>query len=150
VLKYGKRLEELSVPERHEMRKAMKKMRYGIEFFGSLYPKDAVKPFLKRMKKLQDIFGYLNDVAMAETLPEMSNVTGKNALTPPDKPSASSSAGTRPRARPCGSTPRAIGMRPRMYRSSGRKHHPQIGGRVPERVVYHICFASGLICKHQT
>jgi triphosphatase len=32
------------------------------------------------MKRLQDIFGYLNDVAMAERLPEMSNVTGKNAL----------------------------------------------------------------------
>jgi len=70
VLGYGKRLEELSIEERHEMRKAMKKMRYGIEFYGSLYPADTVKPFLKRMKKLQDIFGYLNDVAMAETLPD--------------------------------------------------------------------------------
>lgn len=70
VLGYGKRLEELSIEERHDMRKAMKKMRYGIEFFGSLYPSDMVKPFLKRMKKLQDIFGYLNDVAMAESLPE--------------------------------------------------------------------------------
>ncbi|WP_420339539.1 CHAD domain-containing protein [Roseibium sp.] len=81
VNKYGKRLDDLTIPERHEMRKAMKKLRYGIEFFGSLYPKDAVKPLLKRMKRLQDIFGYLNDVAMAERLPEMSNVTGKNALT---------------------------------------------------------------------
>jgi len=70
VLGYGKRLEDLTIEERHDMRKAMKKMRYGIEFYGSLYPKDTVKPFLKRMKKLQDIFGYLNDVAMAETLPE--------------------------------------------------------------------------------
>jgi inorganic triphosphatase YgiF len=70
VLRYGKRLEDLTIAERHEMRKAMKKMRYGIEFFGSLFPGDTVKPFLKRMKKLQDIFGYLNDVAMAETLPD--------------------------------------------------------------------------------
>lgn len=80
VLGYGKRLEKLTIPERHEMRKAMKKMRYGIEFFGSLYPADTVKPFLKRMKRLQDIFGYLNDVAMAETLPERCKVSGKNAL----------------------------------------------------------------------
>eukprot|EP00903_Cladosiphon_okamuranus_P022345 g20550.t1 len=80
VLKYGKRLEDLTVPERHEMRKAMKKMRYGIEFFGCLYPKDTVKPFLKRMKKLQDIFGYLNDVAMAEQLPVKCKVSGANAL----------------------------------------------------------------------
>ncbi|MEM5583513.1 CYTH and CHAD domain-containing protein [Roseibium sp. AS2] len=81
VLKYGKRIEGLSVPERHEMRKAMKKMRYGIEFFGSLYPADGVKPFLKRMKKLQDIFGYLNDVAMAETLPEKYTATGPQSET---------------------------------------------------------------------
>ncbi|WP_305987864.1 CYTH and CHAD domain-containing protein [Roseibium sp. MMSF_3544] len=80
VLRYGKRLEELTIPERHDMRKAMKKMRYGIEFYGSLYPHDTVKPFLKRMKKLQDIFGYLNDVAMAETLPERCKVSGKDAL----------------------------------------------------------------------
>lgn len=69
VLRYGKRIEDLSIPERHEMRKAMKKLRYGVEFFGSLYPRERVKPLLKRMKKLQDIFGYLNDVAMAEELP---------------------------------------------------------------------------------
>jgi len=80
VLKYGKRLEELTIPERHEMRKAMKKMRYGIEFFGCLYPQDTVKPFLKRMKKLQDIFGYLNDVAMAEQLPAKCKVEGENAI----------------------------------------------------------------------
>ncbi|GAB4528570.1 MAG: CYTH and CHAD domain-containing protein [Roseibium sp.] len=79
VLKYGKRIEALSVPERHEMRKAMKKMRYGIEFFGGHYPADAVKPFLKRMKKLQDIFGYLNDVAMAETLPDRYTASGPGA-----------------------------------------------------------------------
>ncbi|KZM51048.1 CYTH and CHAD domain-containing protein [Labrenzia sp. OB1] len=79
VLTYGKRLEDLSIPERHEMRKVMKKMRYGIEFFGCLYPKDKVKPFLKRMKKLQDIFGYLNDVAMAERLPQAYTASGPQA-----------------------------------------------------------------------
>lgn len=78
-MKYGKRLEDLSIPERHEMRKALKKMRYGIEFFGCLYPEDTVKPFLKRMKKLQDIFGYLNDVAMAEQLPLKCEKAGATA-----------------------------------------------------------------------
>ncbi|MCK7612271.1 CYTH and CHAD domain-containing protein [Roseibium sediminicola] len=80
VLGHGKRLEELSIPERHDMRKAMKKMRYGIEFFGCLYPADTVKPFLKRMKKLQDIFGYLNDVAMAETLPDKCRALEKKSI----------------------------------------------------------------------
>jgi len=71
VGKYGNRIDELTIPERHEMRKALKKMRYGIEFFSSLYPASDMKPFLKRMKRLQNIFGYLNDVAMAETLVDL-------------------------------------------------------------------------------
>jgi inorganic triphosphatase YgiF len=78
VLSYGKRIEDLSIPERHEMRKALKKVRYGIEFFGCLYPKNTVKPFLKRMKKLQNIFGYLNDVAMTEQLPVTCSLSGRN------------------------------------------------------------------------
>ncbi len=79
VYKYGARIDELTIPERHEMRKALKKLRYGIEFFGSLYPASDLKPFLKRMKKLQDIFGYLNDVAMAEKLAALPVSAGKNA-----------------------------------------------------------------------
>ncbi|MEP3045498.1 MAG: CHAD domain-containing protein [Roseibium sp.] len=80
VTRYGKRLDELSIPERHEMRKTMKKMRYGIEFFGGLYPKKTVKPLLRRMKNLQEIFGYLNDVAMAEKLPDLTTAKGKDAV----------------------------------------------------------------------
>lgn len=79
VFRYGARIDELTIPERHEMRKALKKLRYGIEFFGGLYPKADLKPFLKRMKRLQDIFGYLNDVAMAEKLASLPGVTGKDA-----------------------------------------------------------------------
>lgn len=78
VLRYGKRIEQLSIPERHEMRKALKKMRYGIEFFSCLYPAKTVKPFLKRLKRLQNIFGYLNDVAMAEQLPDICSKSGKS------------------------------------------------------------------------
>ena len=64
----GKRLEELSVPERHEMRIRLKKLRYACEFFQSLFPKKRTKPYLDRLSALQDIFGHLNDVATAETL----------------------------------------------------------------------------------
>jgi CHAD domain-containing protein len=38
------------------------------EFFGSLFPARKVKPFVKELKRLQDVFGYLNDVAMAKAL----------------------------------------------------------------------------------
>lgn len=68
VADFGKRIDGLDVPERHEMRKALKKLRYGCEFFASLYPKSQRKPFLTHLRHLQEIFGYLNDVAMAEKL----------------------------------------------------------------------------------
>lgn len=71
VAAYGKRIETLTVEERHAMRKAMKKLRYTVEFFRSLYPKKRVKPFLDRLRALQDMFGYLNDVAMAEKLTDL-------------------------------------------------------------------------------
>ncbi len=66
--RYGRKIDDLDIPERHEMRKALKKLRYGVEFFGSLYPRKEVKPFLKQLRTLQDVFGYLNDVAVAEKL----------------------------------------------------------------------------------
>ncbi|WP_439530278.1 CYTH and CHAD domain-containing protein [Pannonibacter sp.] len=66
--KYGNQLDTLTIPERHDMRKALKKFRYGLEFFAALSPKGARKSYLKRLKSLQDVFGYLNDVAMAEAL----------------------------------------------------------------------------------
>ena len=61
-------IETLSIAERHELRKALKRLRYAVEFFAPLYPGGAVKPFLKRLKELQDLFGALNDVAVAEGL----------------------------------------------------------------------------------
>ncbi|ADZ68865.1 CYTH and CHAD domain-containing protein [Polymorphum gilvum] len=76
VARYGRKLDELTVAERHDMRKALKKLRYGIEFFASLYPDSDLKPFLKRMKGLQDVFGYLNDVATAHKLLDLPAVSG--------------------------------------------------------------------------
>lgn len=66
--KYGSRLSSLTIPERHDMRKALKKFRYGLEFFAGLSQKTERRAYLKRLKSLQDVFGYLNDVAMAELL----------------------------------------------------------------------------------
>ncbi|MBO6756790.1 MAG: CHAD domain-containing protein [Roseibium sp.] len=79
VSKFGRRIDDLTIPERHDMRKALKKLRYGMEFFGSLYPQETLKPFLKRMRRLQDIFGYLNDVAMAEKLVHLNTPGGRGA-----------------------------------------------------------------------
>lgn len=79
VQKYGQRLDTLSRSERHDMRKALKKFRYGLEFFASLFPGAPRKAFLKQLKRLQDVFGYLNDVAMAERLTATGTGSGRTA-----------------------------------------------------------------------
>ncbi|WP_068086867.1 CYTH and CHAD domain-containing protein [Polycladidibacter stylochi] len=68
VSKKAQELQSLTEEQRHDLRKALKKLRYSLEFFQSLYPKQSTQTFRGQLKKLQDIFGYLNDVAMAERL----------------------------------------------------------------------------------
>ena len=66
--KWGRRIGKLSPPERHVMRKKLKTLRYMTEFFMPLYPVRKTRPFLKKLRGLQDVFGYLNDVAMSRKL----------------------------------------------------------------------------------
>jgi triphosphatase len=68
IAKRGASLEALTTEERHEMRKALKGFRYAVEFFGSLYDSRQTARFVKDLKKLQDVFGYVNDVATAHAL----------------------------------------------------------------------------------
>ena len=44
----------------------MKKLRYACEFFRTLYPSKRVKAYATRLAGLQDVLGYLNDVAVTE------------------------------------------------------------------------------------
>jgi triphosphatase len=74
VARWAERLEELSIDERHQMRKALKALRYAVEFFRPIYPRKASRRFLEDLKDLQEIFGYLNDVAMAKKLMDLSPV----------------------------------------------------------------------------
>ncbi|RYH07689.1 CYTH and CHAD domain-containing protein [Tropicimonas sp. IMCC6043] len=67
-VKHARGIDHLTVGERHELRKELKKLRYSIEFLGPLYSPKKVARFVKRLKKLQTIFGDLNDLAMAEHL----------------------------------------------------------------------------------
>jgi triphosphatase len=68
IAKSGARLETLSIEQRHELRKALKAFRYAVEFFASLYEARQVNRFVKDLKRLQDVFGYMNDVATARAL----------------------------------------------------------------------------------
>jgi triphosphatase len=46
----------------------LKKLRYTIEFLGSLFDKDEVGAFLDRLKSLQDYLGHANEVRVAQDL----------------------------------------------------------------------------------
>lgn len=57
--------------ERHKTRISAKKMRYASEFFLDLGPSsrsDRYRPFIKALSALQDRFGRLNDLAVAEPM----------------------------------------------------------------------------------
>ncbi len=68
ALRKGRKFADLPTERRHELRIALKKLRYAVEFFQPLYDKKAVRPFLRSVKALQEDLGHLNDVAVAETL----------------------------------------------------------------------------------
>jgi triphosphatase len=52
----------------HSPRKSLKKLRYGVEFVASLYPRKPVKRFVRRLKDLQESLGTINDASMATRL----------------------------------------------------------------------------------
>ncbi|MDF2234042.1 CHAD domain-containing protein [Albimonas sp. CAU 1670] len=66
VRKTARELESLDIEARHELRKSLKKLRYGVDFFGPMWPEETVAPYAKALRKLQNVFGSLNDAAMAE------------------------------------------------------------------------------------
>jgi inorganic triphosphatase YgiF len=62
--KAGQQLKDLSALDRHKLRIKIKKIRYGLDFFRSLYPQKAQKEIGRlsnRLKKIQDALGALND-----------------------------------------------------------------------------------------
>ena len=67
-LKAGRNFAKLANEKRHETRIALKKLRYACDFFQTLYPGHATRPYLKRLSTLQDDLGHLNDATVAEHL----------------------------------------------------------------------------------
>ncbi len=80
VSKRAVEIDDLTTEGRHDMRKVLKGFRYTCEFFGSLYPPRKVGPFIKDLKRLQDVFGYLNDVATAGELNRICHERCSNSL----------------------------------------------------------------------
>ncbi len=71
VHKDGSNFHALEIAERHQLRIDVKKLRYAIDFFGTLYPGKNVARYLLALEGLQDGLGYLNDVAVAQDLVQL-------------------------------------------------------------------------------
>ncbi len=64
----GENIDHLKLSERHELRKRLKSLKYAVGFFASLYQKKPVTKQIKKLSALQDVFGSLNDLAVAEEI----------------------------------------------------------------------------------
>lgn len=68
VRKVGKHVAKLDEEERHALRIKLKKLRYAVDFFASLWPKRRTEAFRERLGALQDVLGEMNDAAVARAL----------------------------------------------------------------------------------
>ncbi|HZP87731.1 MAG TPA: CHAD domain-containing protein [Burkholderiales bacterium] len=68
VIKRGRRLEALDLVGLHELRIAVKKLRYAAEFFATLFERKAQRRYVRALAALQEHLGALNDAATIETL----------------------------------------------------------------------------------
>lgn len=54
--------------QRHKVRVKLKRLRYGCECFAAAYQKRGMRPYLKRLRKLQQILGEMNDITIQRML----------------------------------------------------------------------------------
>ena len=68
VAKRGRHMDHASREQLHALRKAIKKLRYSVEFLAWLYPHKQVKAYLRLCKDLQELLGTVNDAAVTPAL----------------------------------------------------------------------------------
>lgn len=83
ILRSGVDLAALNPHDRHQVRIEAKKVRYGAQFFGAMWPakKDEVKAMESLLGQLQDELGSLNDAA---TWAHIEQLAGLQDVQPPD------------------------------------------------------------------
>ena len=65
ALREGRAIDQTSPPEAlHELRKTCKKLRYLLEAFSSLYPREPLEAAIRDLKRLQDNLGEYQDLAV--------------------------------------------------------------------------------------
>ncbi len=84
AMKLGRKVRELDAAGLHELRKELKKLRYSVDMFASLYEGGRMRSYLRALKELQDSFGSMNDAVMAS-----------EKLTGPDAPAGADPAAQR-------------------------------------------------------
>jgi CHAD domain-containing protein len=90
--KRGRHLNELCDAQRHKFRISLKKLRYTAEFFAPLYGAQTMRAFQRRLGRMQDILGALNDVAVArDTLDKL--VAAHDGLAASERADLSFAAG---------------------------------------------------------
>jgi CHAD domain-containing protein len=75
--KRSKHFARQSAKQRHRLRIALKKLRYAAELLGNLYDPAETQHFVKRLERLQDDLGDINDVRVGRDIVAME--TGRNA-----------------------------------------------------------------------
>jgi CHAD domain-containing protein len=68
ALECGEDVAALPEDARHRFRVRIKRLRYACEFFVALYPRRRAKTFTRRLERLQDTLGELNDIAVTRRL----------------------------------------------------------------------------------
>jgi triphosphatase len=68
VRKCSRHFRRLTASGRHQLRIAVKKLRYAVELLEGLYDPRDVRRFVKRLKRVQDDLGHANDVRTAYNL----------------------------------------------------------------------------------
>ncbi|MCR0985835.1 CYTH and CHAD domain-containing protein [Roseomonas populi] len=81
VRRRGRRIRHRSVEELHDLRKALKKLRYAVEFLAPLHKPGQLKSFLRRCKRMQEQLGSLNDAVVTVSLAEQLGAD-KDAVAP--------------------------------------------------------------------
>jgi len=68
VARRGKHINFPAPRQLHRLRIAVKKLRYGGDFFAPLFPRKRFKPYLARLAELQEILGIINDTTTTPQL----------------------------------------------------------------------------------
>ena len=67
IARDGRRFARLSLYAQHRVRKRLKRLRYLTEMTAPLWPRTALRPYLKHLAVAQEMLGRHNDVAVAAT-----------------------------------------------------------------------------------